>query len=205
MKSIIFDFDGVLVDSVSIKIEAFFKVFEDISLDFANHIKEYHLKTNKNRFEVIRYATETLGYNNSFYLNKIEQFKSIVARSVVEADEIVGAKEFLNQCYQNKIDMYVISGTPQDELSYIIEEKRWSYFFKEQLGTPIKKDIHCIYLMDKYNLSSDDLVFFGDMMSDYKVAKAYDIGFIGVGKNEFPVDTIKVINDFNDINIQDIL
>ena len=43
IKNIIFDFDGVILDSVNIKTEAFYKLFEQYGSKIANQVVDYHI------------------------------------------------------------------------------------------------------------------------------------------------------------------
>ena len=43
LKAILFDFDGVLVESVDIKTKAFAKLFENEGPEIVNKVVEYHL------------------------------------------------------------------------------------------------------------------------------------------------------------------
>ena len=55
-KAVIFDFDGVLVESVDVKTNAFKKLFEKEPEEVVEKIIEYHLKNGGiSRFEKFRY------------------------------------------------------------------------------------------------------------------------------------------------------
>ena len=70
VKAIIFDFDGVLVESVDIKTRAFARLFESEENDAVKEIVNYHLgHAGVSRFEKFKYI-----YNNilQIYIKEVE-------------------------------------------------------------------------------------------------------------------------------------
>ena len=60
-KIIIYDFDGVVCDSVNVKTNAFVELYKDYSSDIQNQVRLYHLMNGGiSRFEKIRYFQEEL-------------------------------------------------------------------------------------------------------------------------------------------------
>ena len=56
IKNIIFDFDGVVLDSVPVKTEAFIKLFQSYEKQHVDKLIEYHLKNGgKSRYLKIKY------------------------------------------------------------------------------------------------------------------------------------------------------
>ena len=55
-KTLIFDFDGVIIDTASIKTEAFYKLFRKYGSNIAKKAKNYHLENEGiSRFEKFEY------------------------------------------------------------------------------------------------------------------------------------------------------
>ena len=56
IKNIIFDFDGVILDSVSCKTDAFYELYLPYGKTIAEKVKNYHIKNNgTSRFEKFKY------------------------------------------------------------------------------------------------------------------------------------------------------
>ena len=108
----IFDFDGVIVDSNSIKGHMFAKLYEPYGERIKNEVHKHHLSNGGiSRFEKI-------AYYHKFFLNKdltvkefdlvCEQFSSLVINKVVASNEIPGANKFI-QNYFNKGKLFFIN------------------------------------------------------------------------------------------------
>ena len=122
---IIFDFDGVLVDSVDIKTKAFAMLYTEYGDEVVKQVVSYHLENGGlSRFKKFRYShLNFLGKNltskDEVTLGK--QFEEFVLEAVIAASWCVGAHEFLEKFSKN-IPLFIASGTPEYELKKIIEQ-----------------------------------------------------------------------------------
>jgi len=180
IKAIIFDFDGVLVESADIKTEAFKELFAD----YPQKIKEivnYHLvNAGVSRYVKFRYIYEHILGKDLSKDKEIElgrRFSQIVWQKILEAPFITGAKEFLDT-YKDKYQFFIASGTPEEELQNIINAKRLHSYFKEIHGSPKKKTDIIIYIIDKYGFKNEEVVYIGDAQSDRIAAEEAGIVFI---------------------------
>lgn len=180
IKAIIFDFDGVLVESAEIKTEAFGQLFS-IYPDKAHEIVEYH-KGNMgiSRYVKFRYFYENilgkeLSHNEEIELG--EKFSQIVLGKVLKAPFVAGALDFLDK-YHKKIPLFIASGTPEEELNNIVRQRGISRYFEEIHGTPRKKPEIITDILSRYSLSAPEVVFVGDAESDLKAAKETGVHFI---------------------------
>lgn len=177
IKAIILDFDGVLVESVSIKSDAFRELFRDYPeyLDEFIDYHEYH--GGVSRFVKIRYFSET-------YLGKkltedelahwCRRYSQLVVQQIVLAPSVLGAEELLEYCAQ-RWDLFVVSGTPHEELAAIVKERNMSSYFKGLYGSPAAKKDHVGRIMAQGGYFPDEICFVGDSVTDYEAAKAFCI------------------------------
>jgi len=206
MKAIIYDFDGVLVDSVEIKQLAFFKLFQAEGDRVAKLAYDYHLADNRNRFEVVNYMAAYLGKYEDYIERKLREFKDLVIGDIVSAREIPGSAEFIKATSDAGIMQFIVSGTPDKELLEIVEKRGWLDYFKETYGTPTKKPHHIKTILDKHDLSPSDVLFVGDMESDYVASHPLGLHFLGRSDDlSFPVDNVPVVKDFNGLDINQVL
>ena len=74
IKAVIFDFDGVICDSVNIKTEAFVELYSNYHKSISDSVKNYHLKYGGiSRFEKIKYIETVLlknDYNSEIITEK---------------------------------------------------------------------------------------------------------------------------------------
>lgn len=186
-KLYIFDFDGVLADSVEIKTEAFFEMYVCHGEEVASRVVSHHRKNGgMPRNEKFRfYHQEYLGIEllESELEAMSSEFSSLVNRRVIESNEIPGAENFLKAtCKQDNI-CCINSATPQEDMRMIIGERGWSRYFSEILGSPCTKGGNISNLMNMFGARKKDCLFFGDSHTDLDAAKKASIDFIGIGKN----------------------
>jgi HAD superfamily hydrolase (TIGR01549 family) len=204
----IFDFDGVLVDSVEVKTKAFAKLFEKYGQEVQSKVMEHHRNhsgmARKDKF--IHYFREFLNkVPNENQLQKLcTEFSHIVAEQVVSASEIPGAEVFLIKWCQN-IKSFINSATPDHEIHEIIKRRGWQKYFKEILGSGNSKTENLKYLLKKFELDSSTCLFFGDAVSDFEAAKNCGLDFLGIAQNEdaplLRIETsISWIHNFTELN-----
>lgn len=200
----IFDFDGVIADSLHIKTDAFVELYKDYSPEIQQKVRQYHIDHGGvSRFEkFVLYEREFLGNDPSQdYLDELAiRFGDIVREKVIAAPYIPGALKFLDELKHIDATMFVASATPKEELDIIIEEKGLSKFFKQIYGAPFKKSDVVKRFVDE-GVSLDKIIFFGDALADYDAALQYGVDFLGIGNpddNIFPDGTF-VIENFEHI------
>lgn len=65
-----------------------------------------------------------------------------------------------------------------------------SRYFREILGSPIKKPEHVKTLLARYRLLPERCVFIGDALTDYNAAKSTGLHFVGIySEVDFPDGT----------------
>ena len=178
-----FDFDGVLADSVEVKTRAFAKLFESYGPGIQDVVVGHHRRnggmTRRDKFK---------HYYNVFLQKPLDevglerlcgQFSSLVVDEVVAAPEIPGSKDFLEKWYSS-VDCFVVSATPDDEISVVVERRDLKCYFREVLGSSRSKEENVRVLMEKYGLVTSRCLFFGDAESDYKAAKVCNMDFLGI-------------------------
>ena len=204
IKAIVFDFDGVLAESVSAKGDAFYALYEHEGKAIQDQVLSYHLAHGGvSRFDKIRYFEETLlgcSINDETVNIIADRFGALVEEKVVQSEWVKGAKDYLEHIH-TRCTLYVASATPQQELERIIEKRGMTSYFRAIYGSPIKKADHIRSLMTKDNLIPQDIVMIGDTMSDYNAAHDTGIHFLGrietKGKNPFPQGT-SLIDDLSE-------
>ena len=179
----IFDFDGVLADSVNLKTHAFAALFQDYGKEIQKKVIEYHLKNGgKTRREKLQYYYSHIikkPLENIKLEALCQEFSSIVVDQVIGAPEITGASDFLEAWY-TIIPCFVVSATPDGEIKTIVEKRNMGKYFREVLGSNKSKFENIEYLIDKYRLEPKRCIFFGDTMNDYTSSKRCNLQFIGI-------------------------
>jgi len=208
IKAVIFDFDGVIAESVDVKTEAYATLFESYGKDVVRQVVDYHLRNGGvSRFDKIRYYYKNI-LREPLSENKLgelcNRFSDIVVDKVVNSPFVPGAKEFLKKYYQI-YKFFLVSGTPQDEMQMIVKRKRLEKFFEEVLGSPREKTELTKEIISQNGFDITQVVFVGDAITDYEAAYNTGVRFIGRvpqgQRSPFPENTLVVQNLFNLENI----
>ncbi len=198
-----FDFDGVIVDSVNIKTEAFGELFRQYGKKVVSQFLEYHKKHGGvSRYEKFRYCYLNLlkkKITRKIMLDLDRKFSNLVLDKVVSSSFIGGAKEFLELLKDKHKSCFVISATPRREIRRIVKLKKLGVFFKDVAGSPGTKQENLEYFLNKFKIRPDEALYFGDAKSDYDAAKQKGIYFIGlVNKNSRELKNVKAIRKIRD-------
>jgi len=179
LKGIIFDFDGVILESADIKTEAFLELFSNYP-EHREEILKHHLEnqgiSRYRKFEWI--YTQLLGkeLNEEESCQLGETFSGIVFERILACSFVPGAAELLKSL-DGRCAMFVASGTPQEELDRIIEFKGLSRYFREAWGTPLRKVEIIRSILERHGFEAEDVMFVGDGLSDYHAAREAGVPF----------------------------
>lgn len=175
-----FDFDGVILDSMDVKSEAFYNMYLEFGSDVAEKVKKHHTENGGvSRFEKIKiYHEEFLGL--SLTPNDLDtwcnRFSQLVVSGVVNSHEVNGVWEFISKCSKVK-PCFIITGTPTDEMIWILNELGKKQCFKEVFGSPRNKKFWVPYILNKYQFNPEKVWFFGDALSDLEAGIENNVNF----------------------------
>ena len=202
-KILIFDFDGVILDSVLVKGDAFGYIFKDYGDEIVDKVKEYHKQNGglpraekiKNIFSVILKKHPPQDVIDKY----CRKFSIIVVDMVLKTDFIPGSFKFIkDNC--NLYDQYIVSATPQKELEIIIKKRKIRKYFKDIYGSPIDKHTHIKSIISNNGCVFSSAVFIGDSFSDLESSIKAGVEFIGVKSSSitFPIE-VNVIDNLLDL------
>jgi HAD superfamily hydrolase (TIGR01549 family) len=195
LKAVVFDFDGVILQSVDIKTRAFSDLFAPEGPAAQRRLVEFHEANGGiSRFEKFRWLyREVLKRPLDAATEKRlgDTFNGLIEAAVTRCPFVPGALEFL-QATHGTTPYFVASGTPEDELKRIVELRGLSKFFHGVNGSPRKKDVILKQIAADLRCAPAELVMVGDAPNDYDAAKSAGTRFIGVkteGAPAFPDGT----------------
>lgn len=180
ISTIILDCDGVILESVSCKTEAFRSLFSFVP-EHVDEIVQFHMDNGgMSRFDKFRYIYNTI-LNENLSDEQFEKlsrsFSELVEDAVAQSPFVDGARDFLDAASKS-YRLYIVSATPQDELQRIIHQKGISGYFTGVLGSPTKKTDHILGILKVNNISPDEVLFVGDAVNDYEAATKSGVRFI---------------------------
>lgn len=203
-KVIIFDFDGVILDSVDIKTSAFRDLFKKQTEKIQKKIINYH-KINGGISRIKKFEYFYKVFLKKKITNKIKKdlsnkFNRIVYKKILKCKFIKGADKFIKK--NKDYHLFISSGTPEKELKLICKKRGISKYFKEIYGSPKSKVDHIKKIQKKLK-KADLFIFIGDSKNDYDAAMKTKIKFIQVGNNiknktiiENKIKTLEKLNFF---------
>jgi phosphoglycolate phosphatase-like HAD superfamily hydrolase len=202
--AIFFDVDGVLIDSLAVKGDAFGRAFSDYP-EAREEIIAFHLSHGgvTRSEKITRLFRLIVGREPSTQeiSDRIRQFSSSVFEGVVAAPEIPGAHAALKE-WSERVPLHAVSATPTDELRRILDRRNIAKFFTSVHGWPPEKEstIREIIAMRGYRSSACILV--GDSREDLHAAIATSVQFIQVSPlaaSEFDESDV-VISDLHGLS-----
>ncbi len=199
----VFDKDGVLFDTELLKTH----VFEEVFAMYPQHAKEIHdymiadIGTpRKVKFEYI--CKEILKLDNVALAVQsfVHKSKEDLKQKLLTIPPMKGLIEFLQRF--PKTPKYVCSMAPQEEVKHQIHHHGLEHFFEELYGFPTPKKTVIEGLKEKYG---KNIVFFGDTIYDYQVAKETSVAFVGVQTSPFGQPfrnlSVPVIRGFDEMDL----
>jgi HAD superfamily hydrolase (TIGR01549 family) len=188
-KAILLDFDGVIIESVGIKDQAFEELYQTYP-QYLPQIVEYHLSHNATiRFTKFRYIAENIlqeAYNEQKEKELSERFSNLVFEKIIDCPYVDGAIEFLD-FFSKRVPLYLISISPEEELSKVLKVRNFEHYFEKVYANPPNKSEAFKQILAERQLDSSETVYIGDTPEDYQAANNVGIPFIGRKSNkEFP-------------------
>ena len=179
---VVFDCDGVILDSNEMKSEAFAQSLRGESDELIEQFIAYH-KSNGgiSRYKKIDYffhqiKKETKNVEQQI-ADTLDKYSAIVKKGLNECSYIAGVIETIKTLQQENIPLYVVSGSDEEELNQVFHDRGIKKQFKEIYGSPKTK----IENLEKIQKSRGNLangVVLGDSKSDMLAAEFYNLDFM---------------------------
>lgn len=200
IKAIIFDFDGVILESSEIKTDAFLEIFKEYP-EHRDAILNHHLvNQGVSRYKKFEWIYKNLldkPYGDIMGEELGNRFSKIVFEKIMKAPTVPGAIDLLEYIRCNT-PAYIASGTPDIELNEIVRKRGLLKYFKNVYGSDLTKEQIISKIMKQDNYYSFELLFVGDAISDFNAAKDMNLHF--VARNTPAMETFWQKNEINPVN-----
>ncbi len=181
---LMFDCDGVILEAVDVKAEAFAKLGEPLGRETADRMRVFHyMNGGVNRVEKFRWFYRTFHGREATEAELKDmagRFAELALEGVRASALVPGITDVLNR-WHGKVPMGVCSGSPQDELRELLEFRGLSRYFDIISGAPPSKAIRLQRIVRAANIVPEDAVMVGDAFADMDAAKTAGTRFYGRG------------------------
>ena len=181
---IVFDCDGVILESVDAKTEAFSRIGAEFGEEARDGLVTYHrMYGGVSRFKKFEWLYETFLHkpiSRDELLRLNEQFTLCAYNAVLECPLVPGIAEVLDR-WHGQVPMYVASGAPQEELREIMARRGLDRYFDGIYGSPPEKTELLRGILERSGAHPTDAVMVGDASTDQYAAEATLTRFYGRG------------------------
>ncbi len=199
IKTIFWDFDGVILDSMPIRDYGFAKIFEEFDKELVDKLLEYHtLNGGLSRYVKIRYFYNTLlgvEVSDEKVQELADKFSTIMKSELTNKKYLINETvEFIEGNYKN-YNFHIVSGSDEKELNYLCKKLDLTQYFKTIEGSPTPKNDLVKKILEKYKYDPKECILIGDSINDYEAANINGMKFYGYN-NEKLRELDEYIEDF---------
>ena len=193
---VLFDFDGVILESAELKGGVFAELFSDMPQHIPAILDLHERLGGISRivkFDLIYRDILKQPLDDETRNSLADQFAERAFKRVLECPEVSGAKPFL-EYLKSFTRSVVVSGTPDEELKEIVKRRGFDPDFAEVHGSPREKPEIVTDVLTRHGVEPQKALFIGDAMTDYDAAQQCGVPFLGRvrpgNNNPFPEETV---------------
>jgi phosphoglycolate phosphatase-like HAD superfamily hydrolase len=182
-KVVLWDFDGVIMDSMPIRSKGFEVVLQNYPKEQVEQLLKYHNENGGlSRYVKFRYFFEKIrgeAVTEEEVLSLAEKFSAIMLSLLI--DEKLLIKDVIRFISDNWEDyeMHIASGSDEKELQLICESLGLTHFFKSINGSPTPKKSIVRSLIENNRYDKELIALVGDSNNDKEAAIENSISFFG--------------------------
>lgn len=183
IKTIFWDFDGVLMDSMAVRDKGFEVVLSDHPKEQVSELLDFHQKNGGlSRYVKFRYFFEEIKkkqISDEEVIFFAQKFSEVMLANLLDETLLIAETvEFIKNNYK-KYKMHIVSGSDQNELRQICHGLDIDKFFSSIHGSPIPKKELVRNLLERHGYDLEATILIGDSINDYEAAVENGITFFG--------------------------
>ncbi len=199
-KTILWDFDGVILDSMEVRDFGFREIFKKFKKEHVSQLIDYHrINGGLSRYVKIRYFFEDIIHES---IEADEVMKYAMNFSEIMRKELTNPKNLISESVsfiRNNFDKYcfhIVSGSDQEELRFLCKELSIADYFISIHGSPTPKTRLVKELLEKYDYKLSKTCLIGDSINDFEAASLNNISFYGYNNESLIKLKSNYINSF---------
>ena len=186
---ILWDFDGVIIDSNSVREFGFREVLKEFDSEQVEQLIDFHNANGGwSRYVKFRYFYEEIlkrQISESQVQELANSFSSIMVDRLPNPELLIQETvRFIQEMNSQGKEMHIVSGSDGNELRSLCEQLELSKYFLSINGSPTPKSALVKALIDNSNISASQYCLIGDAMNDYDAAVQNEIQFFGYNNKE---------------------
>ena len=175
---VVWDFDGVIKDSVAIKGECYVEVFCCVPKGLRDKIRSHHMQNGGlSRFKKIPLYMDWLKIDLDLTQQYLQQFSKLTISRVLSSNDIIGVRD----CIETRFNLgrlnIISSATPTIELKEILASLSLDKYVQRANGAESKKSA---VLFDEKSIMTENqtILMVGDSKHDYLAALEAKVDFL---------------------------
>lgn len=200
-RNILWDFDGVILDSMNIRSEGFRKVLRSYPESQVEDLVSYHRKNGGlSRYVKFRYFFKKIR-GGEVEEEKVQElareYSAIMRNSLTSAERLI--PEVLNfiKAHSKDFRMHVVSGSDGEELRFLCKELNIDDYFLSIQGSPTPKIELVKGVLEENHYDKEQTCLIGDSVNDLEAAQKNDIEFFGYNNTDLKSETKNYIETFS--------
>ncbi len=203
MQTLIFDLNGVIIESTDTNAQIYAQIFEpygqQVVRQVVEHYKNFGGIPRQKRIEMYLRDFAQIEPTQELIDRLSEKFSQLYLESLKNARFVDGVFEFMQQTGK-KYDKFLSSGAPEKDIPQILNTLKLSKYFIKGYGAPRKKSQHIKEILETYQYPKKQVAFIGDSPKDKEAALDNGIIFIARPRGLKSLENEKYkINDFYDL------
>ena len=201
------DFDGVVLESTSLKTNAFYALYLPFGETVAQKARAYHLAhegvNRRAKFREIHKLFLGKDLMPEEEERLVQEFSEYVRKEIQNCPFVPGVEAFLQEQRVAGTPLFLLSATPEDDLQETLQARGLPPYFTAVYGDPWTKKDAGKKILAETGFSPQKILFVGDSLQDYEASQFLGTLFLGRVKKgagvNFP-QSVQTADDFLSLN-----
>ncbi|WP_234986359.1 HAD family hydrolase [Pontibacter lucknowensis] len=187
-KAVLWDFDGVIMDSMAIRDKGFEVTLANFPKEQVEQLLDYHrLNGGLSRYVKFRYFYEEIlkePITDDMVKAYAARFSEVMMELLIDEKLLIeDSLDFIRK-YHRHVPMHIVSGSDGKELNVICEQLNIAEYFVSIQGSPTPKKTLVENLLVENNYLPEHVVLVGDSINDQEAAEANQLDFLAYNNSK---------------------
>ncbi len=205
IKNILWDFDGVILDSMAVRDYGFRAIFNDFDETKVERLIQFHKNNGGlSRYVKIRHFFEVIlgeKISEKVVLQYANTFSTLMKERLCDKNNLIKETIDFIERHHKGYRFHIVSGSDGEELRYLCNCLKIDHFFFTIEGSPTPKNELVKDILFKNSYETENTCLIGDSINDYEAALVNNISFYGYNSNILKEKCENYINSFDTFTI----